>query len=136
MSTHARTTMYNCCSPSGCRPFPHLAAAIDVGVENTQDVLELGRDNERLPIFPTAEPGITRHRIHATVVGWGRTGKEGKHTQTPRAGRQGKERDGKEADTPKATRRERSGPIESMEYKTVLRTTAVASIPNAGLQTG
>lgn len=26
----------------------HLASAIDVRVENTQDVLELGRDNERL----------------------------------------------------------------------------------------
>lgn len=27
----------------------HLASAIDIGVENTQDVLELRRDNERLP---------------------------------------------------------------------------------------
>lgn len=37
--------------------FPYLATAIDVGVEDTQDVLELGRDNERLPVPPPGPEG-------------------------------------------------------------------------------
>lgn len=41
---------------------PHLASAIDVGVENTQDVLELGRDNERLPKEERAKEGQKTQR--------------------------------------------------------------------------
>lgn len=78
--------------------FPYLAAAIDVGVEDTQDVLELGRDNERLPIPPPCP----------------------RNTHSPQDTQDGGERAQEHTREPGGQRRAiggRGGPIESQNKK-------------------